>query len=101
MLEKIYKSALISIDDLKDFSKDKLSEFLRRNHRFVDKHRAITYKYLLELPSNLLGFKTLLRKGIHESTKTLVARYPINNVVLLEKMKTIMSLLTHYCPIFA
>jgi hypothetical protein len=79
---------------------EKISEFLRRNHRFVDKHRAITYKYLLELQSNLVGFKTLLRQGVHESTKMLPARYPIKNVILLEKMKTIVSLLAQYCPVF-
>lgn len=100
-MEKIYKSALISPDELKDFSREKLSEFLRRNHRFVDRHRALTYKYLLELPGHLLGFKRLLREGVHESTKMLHARYPIQNLLLLERMKVELSLLAHYSPIFA
>lgn len=75
-------------------------QFLRKNHRFVDKHRAITYKYLLELPGNLLGFKRLLREGVHDCTKMLASKYPIKNVVLLEKMKVVHSLLAHYSPVF-
>ncbi len=31
--------------------------FLKKNFRFVDKHRAITYKFLLDLPSNVPEFK--------------------------------------------
>lgn len=92
---------MISPDNLKDFSREKLCEFLRRNHRFADKHRAITYKYLLQLPGHLLGFKRLLREGVHESTKMLQIRYPIRNLLLLERMKVVLSLLSHYSPVFA
>jgi hypothetical protein len=60
----MYKSVLISNSDLKAFSKEKLSLFLLKRNRFVDKHRAVTYKYLLDLPLNINAFKNLVRLGI-------------------------------------
>ena len=87
----------MSPEDLKDFSKEKLGLFLLKKNRFVDRHRAITYKYLLDLPLNIQEYKKLVRKGLHSSTFYLRNKFPISNPKLYNTFEFVLSLLAHYC----
>ncbi|KAL4480315.1 hypothetical protein ABPG74_020831 [Tetrahymena malaccensis] len=99
-LEKMFKSALINVDSLPNMSVHKLRQFLQKHKIYPDKHRALIYKQLLDLPLNVDNFATLVQKGLYPSFKDLYRKYPISDSKLYQKMQTILSCLAHFCDLF-
>lgn len=68
---------------------------------YPEKYRFLTWKHLLQLPSNKEAFTALLRKGVHPAFKTLHRRYPISSNRLYNKLVRTLSALGSWCPVFA
>jgi len=79
---------------------DKLRRMLKQYNEFPAKYRALTWKFILELPSNKEAFEGLLNRGVHPAFKSLHKRYPIGSYRLYNKLVRILSCLGHWCPIF-
>jgi hypothetical protein len=84
-----------------NMSKPKLEKMLIKYGVFPDKHRALIWKFLMNLPSNNEAYDNLAARGIHSAYKNLHKTYPLKSTQLFSKLQRVLSALAHYSSIFS
>lgn len=79
----------------------KLKSLLRAYGAFPDKHRLTIWRFLMQLPENVDAHDALWRKGTHPSFASLHERFPMRSGQLLRRLSQTLSVLAHWCPLFA
>lgn len=82
------------------FNKQKLRSMLKQFGEYPEKYRFLTWKHILQLPSNKDAFASIIRKGVHPAFKVLHKRYPINSHRLYNKLVRTLSAFGSWCPVF-
>jgi len=88
---------LTSVASSTQFNQAKLRSMLKQFGEYPEKYRFLTWKHLLQLPSNKEAFNSLLRKGVHPAFKVLHKRYPINSHRMYNKLVRTLSALGSWC----
>jgi len=78
---------------------DRLRGVLRHVGRFPDKHRALVWRFLLQLPGNASAHRGLADKGTHSAHATPHARSSLRNRRLRARLERALSCLAHWCPL--
>ncbi|XP_026474476.1 TBC1 domain family member 31-like [Ctenocephalides felis] len=98
---KANRLRLIQDELKKTLSIKKLRPILLQYQEYPDKHRNLIWRFLLKLPNNFTVYKSLADRGLHNSFKNLEQTHPMKSVRTMRNMKTVLSILAHWCPLFA
>ena len=79
---------------------DQLHKIVEVYSVFPEKHRALIWKFLLELPENLEAFDNIVAKGTHPAFAKLEENYMLKSHKLFAKLQRMCSCLAHYAPCF-
>jgi hypothetical protein len=81
------------------FDKTRLQKMLGQFGQFPEKYRFITWKHLLELPSDKQAFESLISHGIHSNFQNLSKRFTVESSRIYNKTVRILSALTFWNPL--
>jgi len=98
--ESTYSASKFDISKT-NMNKPQLAKFFAKYGIFPDKHRALIWRFLLDLPLNIEAYENLVALGTHSAYANLQKNYPIKSTKLFNKLQRMLSCLAHYSPIFS
>lgn len=77
---------------------ERLKGILKEYGTLPEKYRLIVWSSFLDLPNDCKAFKALYELGFHEAYEQLEKHYPVASSVLYRSLKSVLSMLCHWCP---